>query len=188
MASARSARRIGAWSTVAWVMLIGTAIAVPATFAVGGGATFTSTVVMLLVISGVSNVVGLVLVYTAFGAGKVAVIAPVVSTEGAMGAVIAIVLGEQVALPVIAILGLIAAGVILAAAEGRSTAAVSVEPGGLAVPVEGDRQSLRAVGLALAAAFLFGINLYASARIGAGLAALLVILPVRILVAVGLAI
>src|SRR3989442_12550352 len=68
MASARSARRIGAWSTVAWVMLIGTAIAVPATFAVGGGATFTSTVVMLLVISGVSNVVGLVLVYTASGA------------------------------------------------------------------------------------------------------------------------
>src|SRR5437763_16258359 len=72
LASARSARRIGAWSTVAWVMLIGTAVSVPIALVAGGGASFSSTVLMLLAIAGASNVLGLVLVYTAFGAGKVA--------------------------------------------------------------------------------------------------------------------
>jgi drug/metabolite transporter (DMT)-like permease len=199
LASARSARRIGAWSTVAWVMLIGTAVAAPLAFVAGGGATFTPTVLTLLVIAGASNVLGLALVYTAFGAGKVAVLAPIVSTEGAMGAVISIVLGEQVALPVVAVLAIIAAGVILTASE-RSGSETVVEPGALAAiepaPVQRGRESglaqnapgVRAVVLALSAAFLFGINLYSSARIGAELPIVWSMLPARLAGAVGLAI
>jgi drug/metabolite transporter (DMT)-like permease len=197
LASARSARRIGPWSTVAWVMLIGTAVAVPLALIAGGGATFTPTVLTLLAVAGASNVLGLALVYTAFGAGKVAVLAPIVSTEGAMGAVISIVLGEQVALPVVAVLGLIAAGVILTASEGTGSETV-VEPGALAAVDPAGRPlgsasprnglGLRAVVLALSAAFLFGINLYSSARIGAELPIVWSMLPARLAGAVGLAI
>jgi drug/metabolite transporter (DMT)-like permease len=195
LASARSARRIGPWSTVAWVMLIGTAVAVPMTLVAGGGARFTPAVVALLAVAGASNVLGLVLVYTAFGSGKVAVLAPIVSTEGAMGAVISIVLGEQIALPIIVVLALIAAGVILSASEG-SAAEVVVEPGALVAEdvvratsaAAMARVPLRAVALALSAAFLFGINLYASARIGTELPVVWSLLPARLAGAVGLAI
>jgi drug/metabolite transporter (DMT)-like permease len=175
-------------------MLIGTAIAVPLALVGGGGAAFSSTLVLLLAIAGASNVLGLVLVYTAFGAGKVAVLAPIVSTEGAMGAVISIILGEQIALPIIVVLALIAAGVLLAASE-RTAAETVVEPGGLAAvelvgstSPSGHREGgLRAVAFALAAAFLFGINLYSSGRIGAELPLVWAILPARLAGAVGVA-
>ena len=114
-----------------------------------------------------------------------------------MGAVISIVLGEQVALPVVAVLGLIAAGVILTASEGTGSETV-VEPGALAAVDPAGRPlgsasprnglGLRAVVLALSAAFLFGINLYSSARIGAELPIVWSMLPARLAGAVGLAI
>ena len=47
-------------------------------------------------ISGAANVVGLLFAYSAFRRGQVAVVAPILSTEGAMAAVIAVVFGEQV--------------------------------------------------------------------------------------------
>src|SRR5690349_6921987 len=65
MASARAARVIGSWATLGWVMLIGTAMAIPATIVAGGGATFDETAIVLLVVSGISNVIGLLLAYTA---------------------------------------------------------------------------------------------------------------------------
>ena len=129
MASARSARLIGSWATLGWVMLIGTLIAVPATLVWGEGADFTPTALTLLAISGVGNIVGLLLAYTAFKAGKVAVIAPIISTEGAMGAVISILLGEQVGIAAAVVLTAIAIGVIIASSGGDDAVA---EPGGLA--------------------------------------------------------
>src|SRR5215212_2816389 len=96
MTAARASRMIGSWATLGWVMLVGTAIAVPATVLTGSGASLTANVLVLLGISGISNVVGLLLAYSAFQRGKVAVIAPILSTEGATGAVISIVFGEQV--------------------------------------------------------------------------------------------
>ena len=79
---ARSARLIGSWATVGWVMLIGVAIAVPATLVGGGGANLTPDALTLLAISGAGNIVGLLLAYTAFKAGKVAVIAPISQPRG----------------------------------------------------------------------------------------------------------
>jgi len=182
LSSARSARRIGAWSTLAWVMLIGTVVSVPATVAFGGGASLTTELLLLLVISGVSNIAGLLLVYTAFSDGKVAVIAPIVSTEGAMAAVIAMLLGEAVAAPVAIVLAAVAAGVLLAAAEGEPSGAVPVEPGGLSAAgaARSADHPIRAVALALVAALLFGINLYTSGRIGIALPVVWSILPARI--------
>lgn len=192
MAAARSARLIGSWATVGWVMLIGVLIAVPATVVGGAGANLTPDALALLGISGAGNVVGLLLAYTAFKAGKVAVIAPIISTEGAMGAVISIALGEQVAIAAAIVLTAIAIGVILAS-SGRDEPAVA-EPGGLAAnpaapgltPVT-DATAIgpghpgrRATIIAVAAALAFGINLYASARIGATLPLVWSILPARL--------
>ncbi len=184
IAAARSARLIGSWATVGWVMLIGVLIAVPATIVGGAGANLTSDALLLLGISGAGNVVGLLLAYTAFKAGKVAVIAPIVSTEGAMGAVISILLGEQVGIAAAVVLTAIAIGVILAS-SGRDEAAVA-EPGGLAAdpavadPAAPGHPGRKATIIAIAAALAFGINLYASARIGATLPLVWSILPARL--------
>ncbi len=211
MASARSARRIGAWSTVAWVMLIGTFIMVPVTVVGGEDVTFTPTTIGLLVVSGVTNVVGLLLIYTAFRRGNVAVVAPIVSTEGAMGAVLAIILGEQVRLPVVAVLATIAFGVIVAASAGGGAddPPAVVEPGALPLTSEPrtaavvaqsqrtghrspkafvvDARSTQTVLLALAGAACFGVNLYVSARIGREVSIIWSILPARIAGTIGLA-
>lgn len=178
---------IGSWATLGWVMLIGTLCAVPATLLWGGGADLSPSALQLLAISGVSNVVGLLLAYTAFQGGKVAVIAPIISTEGAMAAVISILLGEQVGIAAALVLTTIAAGIVLAS-SGANDEAATAEPGGLAVertttdrvdagPGHPDR---RATLVALGAVVCFGINLYASARIGATLPIVWSILPARL--------
>ena len=187
LASARSARLIGSWATLGWVMLIGTLIAIPATLIWGEGADFTPTALTLLAISGAGNVVGLLLAYTAFKAGKVAVIAPIISTEGAMGAVISFLLGEQVGIAAAIVLTAIAIGVIVASSGGDEAVA---EPGGLAtdgtapaperVAASPGHPGRKATVIAVLAALAFGINLYASARIGATLPIVWSILPARL--------
>jgi drug/metabolite transporter (DMT)-like permease len=190
MASARSSRQIGSWATLGWVMVFGALIAVPATVVAGGGANLNQDALLLLAISGAANLVGLLLAYTAFQTGKVAVIAPILSTEGAMGAVISVAFGEQVGIAAAVVLTAIAIGVILASVGGGDEPAVA-EPGGLTLdaPPAGraspDRANpghpdRKATILAIAAAVSFGINLYASARIGATLPLVWSILPARI--------
>jgi drug/metabolite transporter (DMT)-like permease len=187
MASARSSRLIGSWATLGWVMLIGALIAVPATIVAGGGADLTPTALQLLGISAVGNIVGLLLAYTAFQGGKVAVIAPILSTEGAMGAVISIVFGEHVGIAAAVVLTAIAIGIVLASA-GSPDEVAAAEPGGLALPPESrpaarvgpGHPDTRSTLLALGAVVFFGINLYASARIGATLPLVWSILPARL--------
>jgi len=187
LASARSSRLIGSWATLGWVMLIGTLVAVPATLLWGGGADLSPSALQLLAISGVANVVGLLLAYTAFQGGKVAVIAPILSTEGAMAAVISILFGEQVGIAAALVLTAIAGGIVLASSGGNGETATA-EPGGLALdraaieradagPGHPDRKSTL---IALGAVVCFGINLYASARIGATLPIVWSILPARL--------
>ena len=191
MASARAARSIGSWATLGWVMLIGTAITVPATVLTGGGAEIGPEALWLLVVAGVSNVVGLLLAYTAFQRGKVAVVASILATEGATAAVISILSGEQVAITAAVVLTVIAAGVVLASAAGQGEAA---EPGGLApeaptATAEGHtRSSGPVLPLALGAVACFGINLYVTARLGQMLPLVWSVLPARLVgvVAVGL--
>ena len=187
MASARSSRLIGSWATLGWVMLIGAVIAVPATIIGGAGADLTPTALELLAISAVGNIVGLLLAYTAFQGGKVAVIAPILSTEGAMAAVISIVFGEAIGIAAALVLTAIAAGIILASA-GSPNEVAAAEPGGLVVqtdPLLADRPGpgqpgRRATLLALGAVLFFGMNLYASARIGVTLPLVWSILPARL--------
>jgi drug/metabolite transporter (DMT)-like permease len=186
MASARAARAIGSWATLGWVMLIGTAISIPATFLYGGGATFDTTAIVLLVVSGISNVVGLLLAYTALQRGQVAIVAPILSTEGATAAVIAVLFGEQIAIAAAVVLAGIAVGIALAS-TGSGGERASAEPGGLSAESGGLREasghrrsSGPVIPITLAAVACFGINLYATGRLGATLPIVWSIVPARL--------
>jgi drug/metabolite transporter (DMT)-like permease len=187
LASARSARMIGSVVTLGWVMLIGTAIAVPLALVAGEGVAFTPDAVVLLILSGAGNLLGLLFAYSAFQRGKVAVVAPILSTEGAMAAVIAVAFGEQLAVGAGIVLAAIVGGIILASSGGEAEPA-SIEPGGL-TEVPADTSAVAgpataslgsALPWALAAVVCFGIGLYTSARIGATMPLVWSILPARI--------
>jgi drug/metabolite transporter (DMT)-like permease len=183
MSASRSSRVIGSWATLAWVMLLGTVVAIPATVVWGGGADIGPEAVLLLVIAGASNIIGLLLGYTALQRGKVAVIAPITSTEGAAGAVISILFGEQVATFAAVALTLIAVGVVLASTS-SSEESLAAEPGGLPVdhPVAAGHtlSAGPALPLALGSVLMFGINLYVTGRIGQTLPVVWSILPARL--------
>ena len=171
LGAARSARVIGSWSTLAWVMLVGLIVAVPLV-AVAPPVVLGQREILLLSAAGVANSGGLILVYTALRRGKVGVVGPIVSTEGAIGAVLAIVAGDEVAGPVLAILTFVAVGVVLAAFE---RAAPGPTDTGV-VPVSATVTAL----LALGGALLFGINLFATSRIAADLPIAWTLLPARV--------
>jgi len=123
LCSARASRTIGALPTLAWVMLVGLVPAVPAVLAAGGD-TPRGSALGWLAASGFGNVAGLGLVYAAVRHGKIGVVAPIASTEGAVAAVVAVVLGEHLSPGVGTTLGVVVVGIVLAAAargtEGRT--------------------------------------------------------------------
>ena len=184
LGSARASRLIGAWSTLAWVMLIGFAVAVPLVLLTGSTVTLTGQDVINLAIAGVANTAGLLLVYMALRRGQVAVVGPIVSTEGAIGAAIAIVAGDPLTAAAGALLAVIAVGVVLASVEqpsARVTAAGDTRPN----PDESGRSAAITAGLALGAAVMFGINLFVTSRIADALPLAWSILPARLAGVVG---
>lgn len=184
LGSARSARLIGSWSTLGWVMLVGLAAAVPLVVLTSPPVRLTQTDVVHLTAAGIANSAGLLCVYTALQRGKVGVVGPIVSTEGAIGATLAIAAGDPVAGPVIAILAMIAAGVALAAIE---RAPATVETGVENAPAEVVSPAVTAA-IALVGAVLFGINLYATSRIAADLPLAWAVLPARVAGVIGVTI
>jgi drug/metabolite transporter (DMT)-like permease len=97
LCSSRSSRLIDPDSVVAWMMLVGLVITVPAAALSGVPARLDAGSGVWLAASGLGNVVGLVLTYRALRIGQVALVAPLVSTEGAVAAVIAVIGGEPLA-------------------------------------------------------------------------------------------
>lgn len=168
LCSSRSSRMIGPASVLAWVMLVGLAANLAA-IAVGprpgplGGSDLG-----WMFLAGASNVVGLLLVYSALRRGKVGLVAPIVSTEGSIAAVLALAAGEALGIASALLLAVIAAGVVLAALAPEE------------LPVAGERKSL-SVGLATAAALLFGVSLYATGRLGDSLPTAWALLPPRVI-------
>jgi len=162
LCSARASRSIGALATLGWVMLVGLVPAVVAVLAWGGDAPQGSQFGWLA-LSGLGNVVGLALVYAAMRRGQVGVVAPITSTEGAVAAVIAIALGEEISTGVGVSLAAVVVGVALAAAA----------PG-----VEG-KTSPVAVALACSAAVAFGAGIYATGRVSQELSIAWAMLPAR---------
>ena len=177
IASSRTTRVIGSASVVAWVMLVGLAIALPGAVLTGVPSDLDGPTLAWLVVVGVGNVGGLVLVYAALRVGKVGIVAPITSTEGALTAVIAIVLGERIVIGAALTLAVIAVGIALAAVHRDETA----------LDGSGGGDARRAVLLSISAAAVFAVGLYAAGHVSAHLPPIWVVLPARLVGTVALA-
>ena len=155
--SSRSSRIIDPASVVGWVMLTGFVVAVPLALARGVPAALSGSAGLWLAAAGAGNVAGLLLAYLALRVGRVALLAPVMSTEGALAAVIAILAGESIGPGVAATLAVITGGVALAALPGGSS------------PAHLEYRHARSIGYGLAAVLAWGSSLYAAGRAGASL-------------------
>jgi drug/metabolite transporter (DMT)-like permease len=161
--ASRSTRLIGSQQALAYVMLLGF-IGLGLLAPVSGLPAHASTHAWeWALLAGAGSAAGLSMMYRALRAGKVGVVAPIASTEGAIAALIAIALGEQLTAGVAVCLLVVACGVVLVTLRGRA-ADVHLRP------------SLYALG----AACLFGVNLVASAHAGDALGPLWTILVARI--------
>jgi drug/metabolite transporter (DMT)-like permease len=123
-----------------------------------------------MAVAGVGNVAGLLFAYSALRIGKVGIVAPLVSTQGAIAALIAIIAGEQVGADVAVLLAVIAIGISLAAIAPPEEAAGEAKPEGR-----------RAVGYSVAAAVAIGWSLYAIGRVSVALPVVWALLPSRVI-------
>jgi drug/metabolite transporter (DMT)-like permease len=166
LCSARSSRLIGATSVVAWVMLVGL-LANLAVVAAGPRPTSLGlSVVAWMLVSGLGNVVGLLLEYSALRRGKVGLVTPVASTEGAVAAMLAVVAGEALGVASAGLLAVIALGVVLAGVAPDDPTS--------------DRRNPAAFWLAALAALSFGVGLYATGHLSSTLPVGWVLLPPRL--------
>lgn len=165
LTAARATRILDPRSVLAWVMLTGLVVVAPLAAAGGVPERLGSRELGWLAAAGAGNVLGLLLNYGALRVGKVSIVGPISSSEGAIAALIAIAAGETIGVGVGAALGLVAAGVVLAA----------VTRGG------GSGDPLRAALLACGAALCFGGGLYAIARVSAALPLVWALVPARVL-------
>lgn len=165
LAASRASRLIDSASLLASVMTVGLLVAAPTAAIAGVPDALDARSAGWLVVAGAGNVVGLLFTYSALRVGKVGLVAPIASTEGAVAAVLAVVAGERLAPGSGAMLAVIAVGVALAAAS----------------PVDETRHSdRRAILLASCGALSFGFGLYATGRVGQDLGVAWAMLPPRV--------
>lgn len=155
LASSRSSRMIGPMSVLGWVMAVGFVVAIgPALLAkpvpLGPGE------VAMLVVTGISHNLGLLLAYAALSIGRVSLVAPITSTEGALAALIAVVLGEALPVLTAVLLACIAAGVVMAAVERSADRPHGHDP----------HATRKAAILAISAAVTFSVGLVLAGRLG----------------------
>lgn len=180
LSSTRSTRSIGALSNLAWVMIVGAVVTlIPALLARPARAVVPTDFVLLL-LTGFFYLGGLLLSYQALIVGRVSIVAPITATEGSIAAIIAIILGEAVSVPLGLTLAAIAVGVVLAAYEREADRATRTR--------HAREDPRRAAGLAVLAAVFFGVGLVATARAGAVFPVAWVVLASRIMAVVALAI
>lgn len=115
LASSRSSRMIGSRVVLAWVMVVGTVVGLPVALVSGVPAVVTGEALGLMALAGICYSGGLYTTYRALTIGKVSVVAPIVATEGAIGALIAVALGDPLTVAAMVLLGIVAIGVVLAA-------------------------------------------------------------------------
>ncbi len=166
--SSRSTRMIGQWSVLAWIMLVGLVASLP--FASGSGTPsgLTPGAAGWLMLAALGNVFGLLVSFVALRIGKVGVVAPVTSAEGAVAAVVAFLFGESMGWQVGVCLAVITLGVVVSAR--------APDP----MPLEHE-QPARAVLLAALAACMFGASLFALGRVSGDLPSSWLVLAPRVL-------
>jgi drug/metabolite transporter (DMT)-like permease len=119
-----------------------------------------------MLVSGLGNVAGLVLEYSALRQGKVGIVTPVVSTEGAIAAVLAVAAGEALGVAQAGVLAIVALGVVLAGVAPEE-------------PTSDQRKSV-AFWLAALAALSFGIGIFATGHLSASFPVGWAVLPPRL--------
>jgi drug/metabolite transporter (DMT)-like permease len=166
LVAARASRLIDGRSLLASVMTVGLLVSAPAAAITGVPRGLGAGSLAWMGASGVANVVGLLFTYGALRVGKVGLVAPITSTEGAVAALIAVVAGEQLSPGSGVTLAAIAIGVVLAAIS----------------PAEDEvrRSDHRAILLAAAAALAFGFGLFSTGRLGQDLGVAWAVLPPRV--------
>jgi drug/metabolite transporter (DMT)-like permease len=117
LASSRSSRMIGSRVVLAWVMIVGTIVGLPLSLLSGVPRDIPPGTVPLVLLAGVCYSAGLYVTYKALTIGKVSIVAPIVATEGAVGALIAVALGDPLSMVAALLLALIAGGVVLSSIE-----------------------------------------------------------------------
>jgi len=115
LASARSSRIIGASSALGWMMLVGLVVTAPLVPFAGPLPPLTPALAFWLAASGLGSVIGLFFVYRGLRIGKVGPVLAIASTEGAIAAVVAVIAGERLTIPVALMLGVIAVGIAVVA-------------------------------------------------------------------------
>ena len=169
LTSSRSGRLIGSTSTVAWMLFIGLIITAPLALATAPVPPITPELTFWMACSGFGGVIGLLLVYYGLRIGKIGVVTALASTEGGIAAVLAVVAGESLTIPVAVTLCVIAAGI----------AAVALAAGQTSGPVAAGEER-RAVILGALGALAFGVSLYGTGKLGQSMPPLMAVLPVRV--------
>ena len=172
---------LGSRVVLGWVMIVGVVVGLPFAILSPAPASIEPSTAALLLLAGVSYVVGLQLTYAALRIGKVSIVAPILATEGAVAAMIAVVQGDTIGLIAAMMLAVIVVGVVLStlepgridvpagdfdlvadALEGPATTAPPMK--GLASTPAVSADGRRTIVLAAAAALVFGVGLVASGR------------------------
>jgi len=186
LASARSSRIIGASSAVAWMMLIGLAVTLPFVPFAGPLPQLTPTLAFWLAVSGLGSVIGLLLVYRGLRIGKVGPVLAIASTEGAIAAVLAVVAGESLTIPVALTLAVIAVGIaVVALATGGDAAADGAEASNATAATKptqppGRSADRQAAMFGTVGALAFGFCIYGTAQAGLSLPIVLAVMPARV--------
>ncbi len=168
LCSSRSSKLIGPASSLAWVMVVGLVVAAPLAALKGVPDSLDPSLGGWLVIIGICNVGGLLLAYESLRIGKVGIASPIISTEGAVAAVIAVAAGEALGQGQAAALAVIAIGIVAVASGSEADSPPR-------------RRELQSVLLAGVAALLFGFGLYALGRISKELPLTWAVLPPRVI-------
>jgi drug/metabolite transporter (DMT)-like permease len=168
LTASRASPLIGSWSTLAWVMLTGLLVVGPVALAEGRPEELDRGAFVWLALAGLGNVGGLLMVYSGLRIGKVGVVAPIASSEGAIAAIVAVAAGEHLGAWTAVALVAIAAGIVLAARPPAERE-------------EAGRDDPRAAWFALGAAIAFGASLYATGRASLDLPIAWAVLPPRLL-------
>ena len=196
LCSSRSSRMLGSRVVLAWVMIFGVLVGLPIAVVSPGPATLEPSTLAVLGLAGICYVVGLQLTYAALRIGKVSIVAPIVATEGAVAALIAVAMGDQIGAIAGVMLAAIATGVVLSTLEpGRTDVpagdfdlvADSIDevpgPDPTLPTATGERpiDTRRAAMLAAGAALVFGVGLFAAGRSAALLPVAWVALSARLI-------
>lgn len=181
--ASRAARQLGPLLTLGWVMLIGLGL-MALILPFSRSPSLSASSALWLVLAGVGNVAGLLLMYCALRIGQMGVVMPITTTEGGVAALIAIAAGQPAGATQGAALATTVVGVVLIAIARRtpvveSAAAALTEDGVTSVGIHG-RHDRRAAACASLAALSFGAGLYGTGRAGGVLPAAWAVMPPRI--------